>query len=187
MLDFSFADPRLLFPNINESFALILENISTAWYFISFALMVIGEWKLFRKLGEKPWKSIVPYYNTYIMYKRTWSKKAFWIYFLSSTMFNIAQNTSKSLAQSMPDSGWGTIIILIAFPLGIIAAICSILYALRIAEAFGKGKLFCVGLLVVYPIFIAILGFGKSRYVGPFSEAKANDVTDNAVSGVEVV
>ena len=102
-------------------------------------------------------------------------------------MFNIAQNTSKSLAQSMPDSGWGTIIILIAFPLGIIAAICSILYALRIAEAFGKRKLFCVGLLVIYPIFIAILGFGRSRYVGPMSEAQMQDMAEETEPKEEVV
>ena len=177
MLDFSFADPRLLFPNITEAFAHILENISTAWYFISLALIVIGEWKLFRKLGEKPWKSIVPYYNTYIMYKRTWGKNAFWIYLLSSTLFNIAQSTSKSLAQHVPDNSWMTLILVFAFPFGIIAAICSILYALRLAESFGKGKLFCVGLLVVYPIFIAILGFGRSRYVGHVSEAQTQNVS----------
>jgi hypothetical protein len=187
MLDFSFADPRLLFPNITEAFAHILENISTAWYFISLALIVIGEWKLFRKLGEKPWKSIVPFYNTYIMYKCTWKKSAFWIYILSSVVFNIAQNASKSLAQRFPTSNWMTLILLIALPFGIIAAVCSILYALRIAEAFGKGKIFCVGLLVIYPIFIAILGFGRSRYVGPFSEAKAQNVTEEAQSKLEVV
>ena len=53
MLDFSFADPRLLFPNITESLAQMLEGVSTAWYFISFLLIVLGEWQLFKKLGEK--------------------------------------------------------------------------------------------------------------------------------------
>ena len=144
MIDFSFVDPRLLFPNITESFAHIIENISTAWYFISFFLMVIGEWKLFKKFGEKPWKSLVPYLNTYVVYKRTWKKNVFWIYLLTSTLFNLAQNASKSFAQSMPDSGWGTLTLLIALPLGIIAAICSILYAIRIAEAFGKRKIFVI-------------------------------------------
>ena len=172
MLDFSFTDPRLLFPNITESFAHTLENISTSWYFIGLLLIVIGEWKLFKKFGEKPWKSLVPFYNTYIMYKRAWSKRNFWIYFLSSALFTIAQNTSNSLAHYFPDSSWKTLIILIALPLGIVAATCSILYAFRIAEAFGKGKLFCVGLLVIYPIFISILGFGRSRYVGPFGESQ---------------
>ena len=180
MLDFLFTDPRLLFPNITESFAHILENISTTWYFISLILIVVGEWKLFRKFGEKPWKSLIPYYNTYIMYKRTWGKRCFWIYFLSSTLFAVAQNASNSVAHNLPDSGWKTLLLFIALPLGIIAAICSILYTLRLSEAFGKGKLFCVGLLVIYPIFIAILGFGRSRYVDPFSEAQMQDVTEKA-------
>ena len=187
MLDFSFTDPRLLFPGITESFAHILENISTTWYFISLLLIVIGEWKLFKKFGEKPWKSLVPYYNTYIMYKRTWGKRYFWIYFLTSTLFTIAQNTSNSLAHHFPDSSWKTLILLIALPLGIIATVCSILYSLRLSEAFGKGKLFCVGLLIIYPIFIAILGFGRSRYVSPFSEAQTQDVTEKAESKGEVV
>ena len=187
MLDFLFTDPRLLFPNITESFAHVLENISITWYFISLVLIVIGEWKLFKKFGEKPWKSLVPYYNTYIMYKRTWSKRCFWIYFFTSTLFTIAQNASNSLAHNFPDSSWKTLILLIALPLGIIATVCSILYSLRLSEAFGKGKLFCVGLLVIYPIVIAILGFGRSRYVAPFSESQVQDVTEEAESKEEVV
>ena len=187
MLDFSFTDPRLLFPSITESFAHIIENISTTWYFISLLLIVIGEWKLFKKFGEKPWKSLVPYYNTYIMYKRTWGKRNFWIYFLTSTLFTIAQNTSNSLAHHFPDSSWKTFILLIALPFGIIATVCSILYTLRLSEAFGKGKLFCVGLLIIYPIFIAILGFGRSRYVGHVSEAQTQKVSLEAESKEEVI
>ena len=187
MLDFLFTDPRLLFPNISESFAHILENISTAWYFISLLLIVIGEWKLFRKFGEKPWKSIVPYYNTYIMYKRTWSKRSFWIYFLTSTLFTVAQNASNSLAHHFPSSSWKTLIILAALPFGIIATVCSILYTFRLSEAFGKGKLFSVGLLVIYPIFIAILGFGSSRYVDPMSEAQMQDMAEETEPKEEVV
>lgn len=177
MLDFSFVDPRLLFPNITESFAHTLESISTTWYFISILLMILGEWKLFRKFGERPWKSLIPYYNTYIMYKRAWSKGAFWIYFLTSTLFTLAQNWSKTLAQNSADNFWDTLIILVALPFGIIAAIYSILYALRMAEAFGKGKLFCLGLLVIYPIFVAVLGFGKAKYIGPFGEAQTQNET----------
>jgi hypothetical protein len=67
---------------------------------------------------------------------------------------------------------------LAALPFGIIATVCSILYTLRLSEAFGKRKLFCVGLLVIYPIFIAILGFGRSRYVGPMSEAQMQDMAE---------
>ena len=178
MIDFSFFDPRLLFPDITESFARLLESFSTAWYFISFVLVMIGEWKLFKKFGEKPWKSLVPYYSTYIMYKNTWNGHVFWIYLFSSTLFKIGQSTAKSLAQRFPNSEWMTIVTLIALPLGIIAAICSILYALRLAEAFGKGKLFCIGLILIYPIFIAILGFGRFKYVSPHGEGRSDGVKE---------
>ena len=187
MLDFSFADPRLLFPDISESLALILEHISTVWYFISLVLIVLGEWKLFKKFGEKPWKSIVPFYNTYLVYKRTWGKRFFWVFLFTSVLFDVALATSKSVAQRSPDSGLATVLVLSAVPLGIITAICSILYARRISEAFGKGKLFFVGLLVIYPIFIAILGFDRSRYVAPFGKPQVKDIKETAESEMEVV
>ena len=186
MLDFLFTDPRLLFPNITESFAHILENISTAWYFISLLLIVIGEWKLFRKFGEKPWKSIVPYYNTYIMYKHSWSKKACWIYLAASTLFDIAQIASQQWAQNDPASMWKTLFILIGLPFGILAAVCSILYTFRLAEAFGKGKVFSAGLLLLYPVFISILGLGKVQYLGNCSADQTTDTTENSIDG-EVV
>jgi hypothetical protein len=102
-------------------------------------------------------------------------------------LFTVAQNASNSVAHNLPDSGWKTLLLFIALPLGIIATVCSILYTLRLSEAFGKGKLFCVGLLVIYPIFIAILGFGRSRYVAPIRESQVNDVMEDAESKEEVV
>jgi hypothetical protein len=187
MLDFSFVDPRLLFPNIAESTALAMENIILLLELFGLILMVMGEWKLFKKFGEKSWKSIVPYYNTYLTYKHTWSKRAFWVYILSSILFNAAQTASKDLAQYYPDKIWPTLIILIALPLGIVAATCSVLYAIRMAEVFGKGKLFCVGLLILYPVFIAILGFGKSKYVGICGADQTTEATDDLQSESEVI
>ena len=179
MIDFSFVDFRLLFPGIAESMVLMLEGINKLLYLVGIVLMVIGEWKLFKKFGEKSWKSLVPFYNTYLLYKHTWSRKAFGFYMLSSVLFNIAQTASQNLAQHNPNSLWPTIILLLAVPFGIVAAVCSILYAIRMAEAFGKRKLFCVGLLILYPVFIAILGFGRSKYIGVPEEDREADIADD--------
>ena len=35
------------------------------WYL----LLVIASWKIFTKAGEKGWKSLIPIYNVYILYK----------------------------------------------------------------------------------------------------------------------
>ena len=165
MIDFSSIDPRLLFPDITEVWASSLELILTLLNLAVLIMMVVAEWKLFRKFGEKPWKSIVPYYSTYILYKNIWSKKTFWIYLISSTIFESAFYAIKYMSKSMPDSDLMAIIVLIAVPFAIVAAICSVIFLLRTAEAFNKGLAFCIGLLLIYPVFIAILGFGKAEYV----------------------
>ena len=177
MFDFSYLDPKLLFPNITEGWALAIDSFSNLLSIVSIILIIVAEWKLFKKFGEKPWKSLVPYYNAYILYKHSWSKKAFWIYFISSTLFDICHGISSYLADNAPSSMWMTLLVLISLPFGIIAAVCSILYAFRLAEAFGKGKAFSVGLLVMYSIFVAILGLGKTPYLG---NGNANQIDNEA-------
>ena len=179
MLDFSYLDPRLLFPNITESWLNVIESISSIWDIVSIILIFVAEWKLFKKFGEKPWKSIVPYYNSYILYKHCWSKKIFWVYILSSTLFDIAQGVSTYLAETYPDNMWMSLLVLISLPFGIVAAVCSILYAFRLAEAFGKGRGFSIGLLLLYPVFIAILGIGKVKYLGNCNDVQTVNGTDS--------
>lgn len=183
MLDFSYLDIRLLFPRITEAWALAIESSVNLLNIIGIILIFVGEWKLFKKFGEKSWKSIVPFYNSYILYKYTWSTKAFWLYLVSSSVFDIAQSAAKHLSQTDPTNVWMTLLVLISLPFGIVAAICSILYAFRFAEAFGKGKRFALGLLLVYPVFVAILGIGKILYIGKQRADSANNGT--AAPGTE--
>ena len=183
MFDFSTVDPRLLFPSLSESWASAIDSAMNLWSWISIALILVGEWMLFKKFGEKSWKSLVPYYNSYIMYKHSWSKKAFWIYVTSSALFDVTQLASQQWALNDPASSWKTLFVLAGLPFGIIAAVCSILYAFRLAEAFGKGKLFSVGLLLVYPVFISILGLGKIRYLGNPEEVQATADGEPGIDG----
>ena len=191
MIDFLFSDPRLLFPNMTESVASTVEFISSLLYLACFVIMIIAEWKLFKKFGEKQWKSLIPGYNSYLMYRYTWKPSAFWIYIVSTVAFNVLHSESTEMTQHSPDSIWVTILLLVALPFGILTAVYSILSALRIAESFGKGKLFCIGLVLLYPIFISILGYGKSKYVGiggatgDESAAQDEDAADNPESDTE--
>ena len=179
MLDFSNLDIRLLFPNITEAWALAIEGLVAMLELVSIILMIIGEWKLFKKFGEKPWKSLVPCYNSYLLYKYAWSKNIFWIYFGTTTVFDIAQSAAKYLSQNQPDNVWMTFLVLVSLPFGIVSAVCSILYAARLAESFGKGKLFALGLLLLYPVFIMILGAGRIQYIGNCKEDCVSDEAGN--------
>lgn len=179
MIDFSFVDLRLLFPNITEAWVTVLDMVRALISLGSLIIVMIAEWKLFKKFGEKEWKSIVPYYNTYILYKHTSGKRAFWLYFTTSTLFSISLAASQYVAQSFPTSAWMTLLVLAALPFGMIAAVCSVLLTFRTTEAFGKKALFSVGLLLFYPVFISILGFGKSQYVGIEKANNKNDMSND--------
>lgn len=187
MFDFSYIDTKLLFPDISEGWAIAMDSFSLLLSIVTLVLMVIAEWKLFKKFGEKSWKSLVPYYNSYIMYKHSWCKKAFWIFLVSDTLFDICNKTSSHLAETAPDNVWMTFLVLISVPLGIVAAVCSVLYAFRLAEAFGKGKIFGAGLLLMYSVFVSIIGFGKSQYNGGGESATIENYAEHPEDKGEVV
>ena len=56
-------------------------------------------------------------------------------------------------------------IVLLVVP--IVNIVVLIAVAIDLAKSFGKGGGFAIGLLLLPPIFLLILGFGSARYVGP--------------------
>ena len=105
---------------------------------------------------------------------------------MSSTLLDITQLISDLISQSQPESMWLTLLVLIALPVSIVSAVCSILYTFRLAEAFGKRKAFSVGLLLAYSVFISILGFGKSKYIGSCDEVQRMNEAERSDDNVEV-
>lgn len=59
--------------------------------------------------------------------------------------------------------GWWVILMLIP----IVSLVIAIIVMIDIAKAFGKGTGFAVGLILLSPVFIPILGFGDAQYQGP--------------------
>ena len=53
----------------------------------------------------------------------------------------------------------------------------------RLAEAFGKKKTFAVGLLLIYSVFIAILGIGKTKYMGNCEAGQKTADADLSIDG----
>lgn len=117
------------------------------WYVV----LVIAMWKMYAKAGEAGWKSLIPIYNTYIMYKLSWSPNMFWI----TLVLNVVG------------------IILSAVGLSFVSLVCSLVVLVigiiqlsKLSKAFGHGIGFTLGLLFLNPIFMLILGFGKDEYRG---------------------
>lgn len=124
--------------------------LALVWYILT----VVAYWKIFTKAGEEGWKSIIPFYNSYVQYRITWDVKFFWI----SIGLGIA----------------GTVLGLFGDIMGMLGNLClfgswviGIVGLYKLARAYGYGAGFTVGLVLLNPIFLLILGLGNSEYQGP--------------------
>lgn len=68
-------------------------------------------------------------------------------------------------------SGWGAVLFFVP--------VVNVFYAMyvywQLGKSFGKSSLFCLGLVLIPAIFILILAFGGSQYVGPKGEPTASN------------
>lgn len=124
------------YTNYGTDYASALAGVSVFAWIIYMALIVFYifvMWKIFVKAGEPGWASIVPFYNTYVLFKITWG------------------------------NGWLFLLSLIPF----VNIVILIITYVKLAQAFGKGGGFAAGLIFLSFIFLPILAFDSSDYIGP--------------------
>lgn len=129
-----------------------------AWY----VLQVVAYWKIFTKAGKAGWLSLIPVVNTWNQIDLSWSRTVAWIWLaltvvtgFMSRNTNAAQQNGEAYTPNMA-----------AAILGLILLVITVVGLYKLAKAFGKGFGFFIGLLLLNPIFMLILGFGDARYQG---------------------
>ena len=136
-------------------------------------LMIIANWKIFEKAGEPGWKSIIPIYNVYIMFKIVNMKNWFWWILGLSVIGSIIASVNNSASfyymsgaeiQTTDISQVPTIVIVTMFIEAVVTIWAGIVYAYRTSKVFGHGLGYTFGLIFLPNIFQLILGFGKSKY-----------------------
>lgn len=122
------------------------------WIIAWIVIMIVANWKIYTKAGEAGWKSLIPYYSQYILFRITWNTAVFWAFFVASIAATVFGRME----------------------LGVLASICSVVTTIislvsvyKLSKAFGHGIGFTLGLIFLNPIFILILAFGSSEYEGP--------------------
>lgn len=139
-------------------------------------LIIIAWWKLFEKAGEKGWKSIIPIYNLYILFKIAHMKSWFWwslcVMVIGYIMMSvnmppvITEAINNNTEINFDAVEWGKHV---PFIIGLVAVwgaeiIANIALSIKLAKAFGKGDWFAVGIFFFPYITLLILAFGKSKY-----------------------
>lgn len=105
-------------------------------------LQIIGMWKVYTKAGEKGWKTLIPFYNTAMLYKISGMSPLLVLVYI------------------------GTIIPVINFFAVIALAIINLYQKINLMKAFKSSTGLTVAMLICPFITYLILGFGKSKYYG---------------------
>ncbi len=100
---------------------------------------IVVLWKVFQKAGKPGWAAIVPIYNLWVLTEITWGNGIWFLCYFASMI---------------PVVG------------AIVVMVFGIITYIKLAKAFGKSGGFGVGLYFLNPIFMSILAFGKSEYIG---------------------
>lgn len=117
-------------------------------------LMVVANWKIYKKAGKEGWKCIIPYYNT-------WTECEFlglntnWVWILLGSSF-VGGFLDGLLETS-----------LFSYAAYAVAFYFQVLRSISLAQSFGKDTGYGVGILFLQVIFLPMLAFGKAEYLGP--------------------
>ncbi len=122
---------------------------------LAYVIQVVAYWSIFTKAGVPGWKALIPFYNVYVQYRISWTNPyMYWIYLVGFNLSNVLITQSGFLYSV------GSI-------LGAIAFLVNLMAALKLSRAFGHGVGYAIGLFFLGPIFMLIIGFGSSQYLGP--------------------
>lgn len=139
-------------------------------------LLIIAQWKIFEKAGEKGWKSLIPIYGQYILFKIVGAKLWFWGFLclsivcsimMSANAIPIDYNASQEVIEAQLNAiNWNQHIpfLIGAIVTCIASLVIDIVLAIKIAKAFGKGLAYILGLIFFPGIVLLVLGFGKAKY-----------------------
>lgn len=130
-------------------------------FLVYYVLSVIAQWKIYTKAGEKGWKSLIPVYRQYVLFKITWNTSYFWMLMAFSVVVSLCANFVNGKVNPP------IILIIIGLLASLATLILHIKQCNKMSKAYGHGTGFTVGLVLLTPIFWLILGFDSSKYVGP--------------------
>lgn len=108
-------------------------------------IMIVAQWKVFKKSGKPGWASIIPFYNKWVLCEVASIEWWFFLGMIAPTIFSILKLSSLDTL--------GTIISLVA----------SFFVNYNVAKKFGKETGFAIGLTLLPFIFFPILGFGSKN------------------------
>ncbi|MBO7720615.1 hypothetical protein J6S35_03235 [Candidatus Saccharibacteria bacterium] len=133
-------------------------------------LMIVAMWKLFTKAGEKGWKSLIPIYDIYILFKISGAKSWFWGLVVAEIIVFVDTIIATNNGGVVTDANGNVTEIkdisfaIVVAAMAIFELICYIVLCAKLAKAFKRGAGTAIGLFFLPNIFTLILAFGSAKY-----------------------
>jgi hypothetical protein len=151
-----------------------ISSFSNTFRFVFAILTIIGLWNMFNKAGEPGWGAIIPYYNTYLLYKIADMKKMFWLFLITSittvvlffvfiiamiaSFVSIGTYSSNGIYGLMGSFLGFSVVFLAAFVIGLVLKIMN---AIKVAQVFNLSGGYAVGIFFLPWLFYMIIGLSK--------------------------
>ena len=126
-----------------------------------FALSLIGKYFIFEKMGMPGWKSLIPIYSDYLLFRELIGSGYFWGYIASALL---AGSCSALVTIGMVSGVMEFLFIITAVAACTVTIAIQIKLAHSLSKSFGHGIGYTFGLVFIEPIMLMILGLGHNRY-----------------------
>lgn len=140
------------FYSLTSEYSTLWTIVSVVWY----VLLAAGLWKVFDKAHEAGWKALIPVYNFYNLFKISWNARSFWGYLIVTALSGIF----------LVYGNGNSMMFYLGIALSVVSALMQAVLWYNVSLAYGHGLGYFLGLYFLNPVFIMILGFGASQYIG---------------------
>lgn len=132
-------------------------------------LMIYSWWVLYDKMGEKGWICLIPFYGRFVLFKRVWEGKIYFISLIFGVIAFLSSGLSSSsllidlAANGAALMGTGGLLIF-AIIFSMISFAMQMMLNWRMVKCFGRGFGVFLGLTFLPIIFLPILAIGRASY-----------------------
>ena len=123
---------------------------------IIYILLIVAEWRILTKAGEKGWKSLIPVYNVFVSHEMVGMSHIWFIVevvcWIIEAVFEILKITSSAV-----------ILFFGIFVLALTSA-AGVIHLFKLCDSFGKGWKFKIISLIVPYFSTLVLAYGKAEY-----------------------
>lgn len=137
------------------AFLVITCGVIAVILFITFIINKIGDYLVFKKVGEAPHKCFVPCYSEYMSYNYAGIPLVYFLMWILPVAYLI-------ISSALSNNGDALNVLAIVYT--VVVIFIHVYKCFRISKRFGHGVGWTIGLFFLWPFFKLALGMGKSQY-----------------------